>query len=184
MRLFGNAIQNYYGTLNLTSPPGAVALTINGLTATAVATKAKLADTSLASTTALTADPDLQIAIPTTGTYGFELLVKINGPAAAGIAMEVTYSGTLSAAIDSTFGISGLINGTSLTAVTGLVQMNSPGPSYSTLSGVSDQQYAILTGSFQCSTTGTFTFLWAQNTSNVSNTTIRKGSYLKMTRLA
>jgi hypothetical protein len=139
----------------------------------------KAADTARQNNT-LTNDPDLTYAIPTTGTYQVECMLEYDSVAAgAGFKFGFAFSGSIAggATPGSIVGSvnaapyatpsSGMIGGTSI---------------QTTVSTSANTQVVNFTTAVTA--IGTLTLQWAQNSTTASNTTLRTGSYLKVTKLS
>jgi hypothetical protein len=140
-------------------------------------TKIKPADTSIASSTTLTADPDLITPVLAVGRYIYNLFLIFDcGVAAAGF--KFTQNGTV---VDS--------RGVSPATSEGFVNGAAYGPNnqafygttvtFATISTGGNSNIVLLQGSLLVGTAGTFGISWAQNTSNASATILRAGSYLQ-----
>jgi hypothetical protein len=150
----------------------------NGLTPN---TKVKPADTIIASSTVLTADPDLQSNPLIVGRYSFEIYLVFDC-ATAGNGFQWTNSGT---AVDS--------RGVMPALASGWVNGASYGPksdtfygttiTYATIGTTADSNQVLYKGTMLVGTAGTLGISWAQGTSGVSPTTLRAGSYLNTTLL-
>lgn len=170
----GNA--SVTGTLSVT---GQTTLTGDTLARGVAVCKFKAADTARQSTTTPANDPDLAYAIPSTGTYQIELgLVFDSVAAGAGFKFGLTFSGTAGGTPGVQFGY---VNSAAYGPVTsgGIIGgTNVQG----TVSTVANE--VILNFTVSITVIGTLNVQWAQNSSTASNTTLRTGSFLKVTKLS
>lgn len=141
----------------------------------------KPAVTSRTSTTTLAVDPDLALVIPRAGTWTFDAWLNYTGGTlgSSDLKLSMQYSGS------SPFGVWGL-NGINLVATT---QIRADGNAIgtNTLSvGTNGGVFytADIHGQITVSTTGTLALYWAQNTSSVTATNIRQGSYLRLKQIS
>lgn len=139
----------------------------------------KSADTSRASTTTMTADPDLTMPLVANGWYTFELWLNYEGGTEGSSDMQFTWSVPAGATLR---GSADYVNNAGTTIVEVYFTASTtlqPGTNGSgAIRGVTAR------GSVQMSTTaGNLTFKWAQNTSSATPTIVHSGSYLKTTRL-
>ena len=126
---------------------------------------------SIASSTVITIDTQLQIAIPATGTYN--VLGWINdagGTSAGGMKGQMTYSGSSLGSLWSSNGV-----GTSVTTVP-LTNMGTPVEMQSAQTGTASMP---IIGTLQATSTGTLSFNWAQNGSNSTASVIGAGSWIQ-----
>lgn len=137
--------------------------------------------TSRASTTTLTDDPDLAIALPRAGTWIFEVWLNYTGGTLGSSDLKVrpAFTGT------STFDVFG-INAINTTATSQVTQaggtMAGPGVAAGTNGG--NFLNMDLKGTVVTTTTGTLSLQWAQNTSSGTSTTLRQGCWLRAYQLA
>lgn len=139
-------------------------------------TATKAAATSRSSNTTPAADPDLQITLPTGGTYAIEGWINdAGGTSAGGLKGTIAFSGT------STSGSWGMVgSGTGTTAVP-LTALGTSVQMQSAQTGVGSMR---LDAALLCSTGGTLSFNWAQQGSNGTASQVSSGSYLRVTRLS
>jgi hypothetical protein len=147
---------------------------------------AKTANTSRASTTAVTADPELQLSVTANAEYIFTFYLRIGGIQAGGIDIMMTTPS----------GASGSYSCTRLTADasadTGQTEetRSSTRITYNVeteFSPVSTSANQVLEGSGRLimgSTAGTFSVDWAQNASNATATTMHSDSWISLRRIA
>lgn len=132
--------------------------------------------TSIATNTTVANDPDLQIPIPTGGTYAIELwLNDASGTSAGGLKGQVAYSGTVTA------GFWGM-NGTGTTITT--VKLTALGTTAELQSAQAGDANLLITGMLQCTNSGTLSFKWAQNSSSGTSSVVAAGSWMRVTRLS
>jgi hypothetical protein len=135
----------------------------------------KSATTSRNSTTTSTADPALTMSLAA-GTYQVDTLVQFGGVAAGGFRFQMLQSGGVATG---TVAYVGNVNGATVTAAaTGLNTDNT----FAALSGGNAENLRIATR-VDVSSTTTLSFAWAQNSSNVTNTSVFVG-YMVATRIA
>lgn len=139
-------------------------------------TATKAAATSRASNTTPAADPDLQITLPTGGTYAIEGWINdAGGTSAGGLKGTIAFSGT------STSGSWGMVgSGTAVTAVP-LTALGTSVQMQSAQTGVGSMH---IDGTVLCSTGGVVSFNWSQQASNGTGSQVSAGSYLRITRLS
>lgn len=140
----------------------------------------KTANQNVASSTTLGSDSDLICSPAVGGHYAIEALIRFQG-GAGGFKRSFGFTGTVGANGIRTAGTAH-VNGTgsflpmadATTAV-----------AYATITAAGEGDYEHITGYAHLATggTGLFSLKWAQNSSNVANTTVMKGSWLKLTKL-
>jgi hypothetical protein len=136
----------------------------------------KGANTTRASNTTPSADPDLQVAIPNAGTYGFRAwLNDATGTSAGGLKGGMSFTGGVTAGYWAMNG-----TGTGVTVV-GLTALNSSAQLESAQSGAGS---LVIDGALLCTAGGTLSFSWAQQASNGTASLVAQGSFLRVTRLA
>jgi hypothetical protein len=159
---------------------------VNGVSIGTLGTyfKQKATFTGRASTTVLTNDPDLAVALPGAGTYVARLVI-FGGPGnvTGGIAFNINYSGTFTAAtsgwwytwFNTTIGNTSVGSDVSMSATVNNSQASfntvNLGPTYIDV-------VLVATGA------GTLGFAWAQQTSNGVAADINNPSYMIVTRVA
>jgi len=160
-----------------------------------VAAVAKPANTARASTAALTNDPDLVYAIPSSGTYQIEVFINTsylltgvsnNG----GLVLNLNYGGSFTSGPTTSPAvvIGGVISPASsyLGYVSQAIQAS---PSSSAIQLVGITSTATYYSTFKVSAvlvatgTGTLGVAWAQAVSNATATTLYAGSYMTVTRV-
>lgn len=141
----------------------------------------KSTTTSRASTTTLSADPDLVVSLPAAGTWMYELWLNYTGGTlgSSDLKVRMNYSGT------STFDVFGVhgINTTSTsqftaaggTAAGGGLAVGTSGGNFFTV---------IIGGSLVATTTGDLSLQWAQNTSSATSTNVRQGSQMRVWQIS
>ena len=151
---------------------------LNSSSASASA-KIKPADTQIASSAALTADPDLVSSFLIAGRYTFQVyLIFDSGVAGNGFKWQ-----DLGGALDS--------RGVAPATASGFVNAAAYGPknetpygapiAFATIGTAANSNIVLYTGSLLVATPGTFGVYWAQNVANATPTTLRAGSYLIVT---
>lgn len=150
------------GATGATGPAG------NGITVTY-----KTADESLNSSTVLQADNHLTTSLNASSKYAFRFVIQYTGEAAAGI--KVALNGTVTVT-----NLSSIVliydSAPVLSAATPLSVLGSGiGSSGNDGSGV-----VVIEGSIETNAAGTFLLEWAQNTSDVADTIVKRGSYLQV----
>jgi len=158
------------------------------ITARGVAiTKYKAGNTDRASNVTLANDPDLTYAVPAAGTYEIFLFAQIAGvtSGAAGMAMNLNYSGTFTATSSNSFewSLNAVLQATVFNTIKAAVTTigQSLGTSLST--GV-PSDYIMCRGTLIATGAGTVGFSWAQQSSNVNATRVMTGSFLRVTQLS
>lgn len=144
-------------------------------------TKIKPGDTSIASSTSLTPDPDLQSNTLIVGRYSFEIYLIFDSATGAN-GFQWTNSGT---AVDSR-GLmpalaSGYVNGAAYGPKTDTFYATTI--TYSTIGTTANSNIVLYKGTMLVGTAGTLVISWAQGSSNASPTILRAGSYLNTTLL-
>lgn len=142
----------------------------------------KDAPTSRTSTTTVTADTDLTIALPGAGTWEFECFLNYTGGTlgSSDLKLAMNYSGTFS------FGV-WAVNGIALGATT---QANFGGNATGTANtlAVGTNGGVFLTvdlkGSLYATGAGALALYWAQNTSSATSTNLRQGCWLRARQVA
>jgi hypothetical protein len=140
----------------------------------------KAVDTGRASNTSPTADPELSLAVAANSTYTYDLLIHYNG-------------GT-NGASDGQFGLSAPAGATGFTyclrtQISGLtfgnIMLNSFGSFINVgTNGTGNPVGFWAQGSLKVgSTAGQLAFIWSQNTSSGTATTVKAGSYLTAQRI-
>lgn len=138
----------------------------------------KTADETIISSAALQNDDVLLASVEANATYEFRLRVVINSGTTPDFKMGWTFPTGLTMAYD-------LLEGETLGTAANVVQgpyIQTDVPPVST-SG-SDQPWIAEGLVIVSSTAGTLQWQWAQNTSTASNTIVRAGSYLRLTRVS
>lgn len=145
----------------------------------------KTADTSRASTTTLTADPDISLSLVAGKDYLLEGVLFLGPGAEAGDFKYAFHMSTGSA--NGSYGSIGLAVG--VTDVQGNVKCAALSDvaitnAVSANVGIDDVGATILlvTGLIRCVTAGALQLHWAQNASNATPTVLKKDSYIKLER--
>lgn len=139
----------------------------------------KTGATTITSSTAVVADPDLQVNLGI-GVYAFEMFVSYTGAATGtgDLKMDFNYTGSFTTSAWTPFGAT----------ISSVSAMNvfSPAVGGGTQSvgsdGTSVGMAAKPVGLIATSTAGTLQWRWAQNTSSATATTVRAGSWLRVTQ--
>lgn len=143
----------------------------------------KSADTSRASTTTLTADPDLQLAVAANAVYtviGY-IVYSQNATASSTTGITIGWSGPTSATLQWT---SGGTSGPTATTTQDVVS-NSISGTRSLPSNLGTSMVAMPFGKLVTSSTaGTLAMTWAQVASNATATLMRAGSWLELRRVS
>ena len=139
----------------------------------------KPADTGRATTTAMTADPDLLLPVAANATYDISGCLFYTGP---NTASDLKFTYTLPASASGQYfpchqNISGIFTGSFAQQWTDTVTANTPGTSTANLMVVFVKGILLTSG-----TAGNITLSWAQNTSN-GTTTMRANSFLSAQRM-
>jgi hypothetical protein len=142
---------------------------------------AKSADTSRASTTTITADPELQVPVEANADYIFHALIRYSGSTA----------GDMSVIFTSPSGSTGVWGGnlyetTATLATDPQIATRTPLNSQRDIGCISSSVSMILRISGRIrmgSTAGTFSFDWAQVTSNATATIVSTDSWLMLRRI-
>jgi hypothetical protein len=136
----------------------------------------KNAVTSRASNTTPAIDPDLQLTIPAGGTYVIKgWLNDASGTSAGGLKGSIAFSGSISTGL---WGMNG--NGTAVSPVP-LTNINTTATLQTAQTAVGNMP---LNGALLCTTAGTLSFNWSQNSSNSTASVLGPGSYLRATRVS
>jgi hypothetical protein len=140
---------------------------------------AKTSTTSRASTTTLTADPQLTTTLPV-GVYSFQAILTFNeagSGAFGGMKFGLSFSGTVNSAYGGVSAVGGsVLNFSNLLDAAGL---------YSS-SAVRDSPVAdavLVFGTFDVATSGTLAVTWCQQVSNATNTSLLTGSHIVVTKI-
>lgn len=138
----------------------------------------KAANTSRANTTTASADPDLQIGLPSTGTYAIELWLNdgLTANSTGGLKGTIAYSGTSTAG---EWGLTG--SGTGTTPVP-LVVIGVTAQQFQTSQNA--QGNLQILGYIVATSTGTLSLNWAQQSSNATASIVAIGSWMRVTKLA
>jgi len=134
---------------------------------------AKQAATTRASTTSITADPDLQLTLGV-GTYAITGWINdAGGTSSGGLKGALAFSGSTSSGYWNATG-----SGTDFTAAP-LTQITSSPSGVELESAQSGAVGILITGQIQVTAGGTLSFNWAQNSSNATASTVSAGSWLQ-----
>ena len=158
------------------------AITAAGLNRMLPLTAWKTDQTSRASTTTATADPDLVIEIPDDAlvAYAIEIGLNLTGAAlgSGDVKVGLEYSGSLGT--NNWMGI-----GTDTTSVDNANFFGRSIDGNTQPYGVNGGNFSLvhINGLIEPSTAGTLSLLWAQNTSSATATNLRQGSWMRLTPL-
>lgn len=140
-------------------------------------TAMKQSDTSRASTTTLTADPDLSFAVPSAGSYKLEGYLNYEGGTGGSSDLQIEMNSIGTLRYDLIYQGSGGSNNVAVTVQGGsAVSLRTNG------AGVLCA--ALIRGSVITPSSGTTSLSWAQNTSSATATIIHAGSWLSLRRVA
>lgn len=135
----------------------------------------KSTSTTRASTTSLTADPNLSLALGVAGIYSIEgWLNDANGSSSGGLQGTIAFSGTATSGGWAMNGVGTDVTTVSLTALGTAAEMQSAQAGKASMR---------LDGFLICTTAGALSFNWAQESSNSTASLVGAGSWLKATRL-
>lgn len=148
----------------------------------------KLTTTSRASTTSLAADPDLVIPLINARTYLVRGVIVFTAAATPDLKYDWDYSSNVAAAE----GYNAIYSASHGPAASTpfVIRFQSQGDSEAdqAISGNDTTTYGWIVVGFTIDTHATnstnLSFRWAQNTSNATATTVRRGSYLEYKRIA
>lgn len=168
------------GTINATGLFVNGTAVATGVTSSLVAIKAAL--TARASTTTLSNDPDLVLAIPGAGTYSIEALVSVYNTAGAtiGASYNLNYSGTFTAASS----IMGVATGTTGPSGNALITATVTTSLVAGNCGVTSPSPLLVKATLVATGAGNLGFAWAQNNTNATATNVGAGSYITATKIA
>ena len=141
----------------------------------------KPSDTSRASTTTQTADPDLSLALAANASYSITgYLAYANASASAG---DLKYSFTAPSG-NTTLWSSIRIDLTGTTTIAGPNAAGTGNNMTAQTSSSADRSVHVFGTVATAGTSGNLTLNWAQNTSNATATIIRANSYLMIQRIS
>lgn len=169
---------------------GSVSLPWTTLNGTSIATMIqskvfKLSDTSIASSTTLTDDPELISPNLVNGNYAYEILLLVSGAttSAQGFKRQLTFTGTTLFRNEITFKS---VSGSSVVATQNfrsqIVDLNPNVMVDTGTSGPTDYQF--IKGSILVNSPGQLKVQWAQNTSSANVTSVLHNSYMIVTRVS
>lgn len=134
---------------------------------------ARTSQATVTSSTAVTIDSQLQLAITATGTYIIQGWINdAGGTSSGGLSGGIYYSGSSLAGYWSSNGVGSAVTVVPLTAI------GTPAEMQSAQTGVGSMP---IIGMLQATSTGTLSFNWAQQSSNATASVISPGSYLSAT---
>lgn len=177
LNLSGNA--SIGGTASITGKltlGGGLAVTGDSIARGIAVCKFKSSTTSRTNNT-VSADPDLQYAIPGAGTYAFELFL-ICPTNVGGLQLYVAYSGTVTAGGYFEWGVQG---GSFTSGITSVLAINGGGTSHS---GAGGNDVLIIKGTLVAGNAGIISLGWGQFSTNAAATSMNAGSYLTVTQLS
>jgi len=129
------------------------------------------------STTALSPDPDLALAVQAGASYEVRAVIFFNGPSGAGLTYNWTYPSDATMVMTSWRWKNGVLS--PFTAA-GNTNINPD-----TFAGVSGQEVAVAYGNFQSGVAdGTLSFQWAQNNSNNTALNVLAYSFMMLRRIS
>lgn len=157
--------------------------TLSGSSGSTVLSAVKPADTSRNSTTTTDLDPDLQFTNVPAGTYAVDAYIYFVSAATPDLKLSL---GASAAVTLGTYGV--IVEGQS----TGLTAGNSNVDNFRTAAGGNtypadgtNDNCLIIRGTLVLGNSTTEIYVqWAQNTSDAANTTLKRGSWLRLTKLA
>lgn len=170
----GSSNNPAWAQVNLTNGVTGALPAANGGTgfASGIVAASKSSTTSRNSTTTSAADPVLTMSLAA-GTWAVDTLVQFGGVAAGGFRFQMLQSGGVATG---TVAYVGNVNGATVTSTaTGLNTDNT----FAALSG-GNAEYLRIATRVDVSATTTLSFAWAQDSSNVANTSVFVGYMLAM----
>lgn len=147
---------------------------------------AKSGSTDRTSTTAVTADPELQVELEASAEYEFSFMLRIGGNQTGRIDIQMTTP----AGATGSYSCTRLVSTATADSGDATEVRSSTRISYNvetTFSPISTSAHQVLIGTgrvITSSTAGTFSIDWAQNVSNATATTMHSDSFIKFTRIA
>lgn len=144
--------------------------------------RSKPAATARSSTTTPTNDPDLTCALTVAvATWAVDLWLPIwgTGSGAAGIKLDMTFTGTTPASL---YAVTGVVNGAlaaAYQAQTGAVVFSAA----ALTNAASTPDWVRLSGTLATTTAGTLSLQWSQNSSSASAINIGQGAWMNVTRV-
>lgn len=146
-------------------------------------TKWKTATTTRASNTTATDDPHLVQVLPA-GTYAVEMFIPMwpTGATAGGFKWAVNFTGTVTEAV---FATTGVANSAQI-AILPTTLMNGGTQVVANIQGANNagSDYLYIIGTLVATGSGTLSFMWAQNSSNVSGANVNTGAYMRCTQVS
>ena len=133
------------------------------------------------STNAVSNDSALSITIPAAGGYTIEAGISVQG-GAGGIALDMNFSGTFTGSFVSWFGVQGMLNGAFASFLAQRVNVPAQAAQLTQATLAATGDYIGISGFLNAVSAGTFAFDWGQNTTNATATTVKRGSWLKLTQ--
>ncbi len=159
-------------------------LNLNGVAISSIVpiAAAKSASTARSSVITPSNDPDLVIALPSAGTYAFEVYASIwgTGASAQGFRHNINFSAAFSGGTSqsiTTFGVNAVCSVSS-----------SPSTGFASLADIGATaiggQTLSVKGTFIAANPGQLGFSWAQNSSSANAANVGLGSYIRAVRVA
>jgi hypothetical protein len=148
-----------------------------------ITTVFKAATTSRNTTTTLANDPDLAVTISATGTYEVYCQLFFYGTTTGtqGFKYLLTYSATAGAA--DFYSAVGALNSSAI-AYAGNLFVGGIASATGTMStGSATPDHLLLSGTINCTATGTLNLQWAQATSSANNTNLSAGSRMSVRKI-
>jgi hypothetical protein len=148
--------------------------------------KTKASATSRTTTTTPANDPDLNVALPGAGTYVARIVWWGGAVAAAGLAYNINYSGTFTAATSGWYALN--IDASSVTSSTFVgianIQSTVTGATAGQITASAQQGPFIIEIILVATGAGTLGMAWCQISSSASAATVENQSYMTVTRIA
>jgi hypothetical protein len=126
------------------------------------------------STTTSTADPDLFLSNLAVGIWEVDILVQLGGTGAAGFRFQLSQTGTMTGTVAAVGNMNGAVAPVSVGLNTDVT--------FAAIAGTNNE-WLHIKGRVDVSVSGTLAFAWAQNSSNVSSTSVFVG-YMRAMRVA
>lgn len=127
----------------------------------------KTADESRVSTITPAADAEVRVPVEAGAVYTVDMILKVNADVAADFKFSLSVPGSGDLFITAT-----------------ATKAASPDTFPQSVNGAGADRLTIEHGLLVTDTAGELVLLWSQNSSNINATTLRRGSYLKLRRLA
>lgn len=144
----------------------------------------KSATTSKSNTSGASPDTDLQILLPSAGTYRVEADVAFStGLNTIGLSIAFGFSGQMNIAGENTFAIAGLLNNAQVLPATPISAGSGVSTSFNNVSTTTIQNVMRFMGTIQVLSAGTLSFNWGPFTSNAAATSLLAGSTMVATMI-